>query len=117
MDIKIEIRKSMLINHSINQSFTYSEKKTVINKYKEIKVNKTNKTLRNNVAYYLLCEKSLHKVKKPYQQVLLVQGGLSRYPRQDVSSNSPLVEDFNHCHKEFHTSCPSSPRSIPMICF
>ena len=41
---------------SINQSFIHSEKKKKkkINKYNEIKLNKTNKTLRSNIAYYLL---------------------------------------------------------------
>ena len=39
----------------INQSFIYSQKeKAIINKYNEIKLNKTKKTVRNNVAYYLL---------------------------------------------------------------
>ena len=45
------------INQSINQSIIYylfSKEKTIINKYNEIKLNKTNKTLRNNLAYYLL---------------------------------------------------------------
>ena len=69
---------------SINQSIIYlfSKEKTIINKYNAIKLNKTNKTLRNNLAYYLLWEKGLQKAKKPYQQALCVQGGRSRHPRQ-----------------------------------
>ena len=41
---------------SINQSIIYlfSKEKTIINKYNEIKLNKTNKTLINNLANYLL---------------------------------------------------------------
>ena len=54
----------------------------MINKYNEIKLNKTNKTLRNNLAYYLLWEKGLQKVKKPYDEALCVQRGLSRHTRQ-----------------------------------
>ena len=68
-----------------NQSIVYylfSKEKKIINKYNEIKLNKTNKTLRNNLAYYLLWEKGLQKAKKPYHQALCVQGGLSRHPRQ-----------------------------------
>ena len=34
--------------------YLFSKEKTIINKYNEIKLNKTNKTLRNNLAYYLL---------------------------------------------------------------
>ena len=34
--------------------YLFSKEKTIINKYNEIKLNKTNKTLRNNPAYYLL---------------------------------------------------------------
>ena len=43
------------INQSINQSFIYSKKKkTIIDKYNEKKLNKTNNTLKCNVDYYLL---------------------------------------------------------------
>ena len=43
------------LDQSINQSFIYSQKKkTMIDKYNEMKLNKTNKTLKDNVAYYLL---------------------------------------------------------------
>ena len=44
------------ITNSINQSIIYlfSKEKTTINKYNERKLNKTNKTLRNNLAYYPL---------------------------------------------------------------
>ena len=42
----------------------FSKEKTIINKYNEIKLNKTNKTLRNNLAYYLLWEKGLQKARK-----------------------------------------------------
>ena len=38
--------------NSVNQSFIYSQKETTINRYNEIKLNKTNKTLRNNVTIY-----------------------------------------------------------------
>ena len=39
---------------SVNQSLLFILKKnTVINEYNEIKLNKTNKILRNNLAYYL----------------------------------------------------------------
>ena len=37
----------------------FSKERTIINKHNEIKLNKTNKTLRNNLAYYLLWEKGL----------------------------------------------------------
>ena len=46
-----------------------------------MKLNKTNKSLRNNVAYNLLCEKALQKAKKPDHQALCGQDGLSRHPR------------------------------------
>ena len=41
---------------SINQSFIilFSKENTITNKYNEIKLKKTNKTLRNNLAYYVL---------------------------------------------------------------
>ena len=55
-DISCKWNKDFLIkiegNQSINHSFIL--KKKTINNYNEIKLNKTNKTLRNNVAYYLL---------------------------------------------------------------
>ena len=68
---------SRSINQSINQSIIYylfSKEKSVINKYNEIKLNKTNKTLGNNLAYYLLWEKCLQKAKKSYDQTLCVPG-------------------------------------------
>ena len=34
--------------------YLFSKEKTITNKYNEIKLNKTNKTLRNNLAYYVL---------------------------------------------------------------
>ena len=56
-----EIRNSFIYYSSqqlshFNQSFIilFSKEKTITNKYNEIKLNKTNKTLRNNLAYYLL---------------------------------------------------------------
>ena len=75
----------LLLSRSINQSIIYylfSKEKSVINKYNEIKLNKTNKTLRNNLANYLLWEKCLQKAKKSYDQTLCVPGGLSGHPRQ-----------------------------------
>ena len=44
------------LSGKINQSIIYlfSKEKTIIDKYNEIKLNKTNETLRNNLAYYLL---------------------------------------------------------------
>ena len=53
---------------SFHSSFIYSQKKTIINKYNEIKLNKTNKTLRSNVPYNLLWEKGLQKSEKTYHQ-------------------------------------------------
>ena len=49
-------RNFYIFKREINQSIIYlfSKEKTIINKYNEIKLNKTNKTLRNNLAYYLL---------------------------------------------------------------
>ena len=40
----------------LNQSIIYlfSKEKTIIDKYNELKLNKTNRTLKNNLAYYLL---------------------------------------------------------------
>ena len=40
----------------LNQSIIYlfSKEKTIIDKYNKLKLNKTNKILRNNLAYYLL---------------------------------------------------------------
>ena len=82
---KLHVTKNPLFFLSINQSIIYylfSKEKTIINKYNEIKLNKTNKTLRNNLAYYLFWEKGLRKAKKPYHQALCFQGGLPRHPRQ-----------------------------------
>ena len=76
---------SRSINQSINQSIIYylfSKEKTIINKYNEINLNKTNKTLRNNLAYYLIWEKCLQKAKKSYDQALCGPGGLSGHPRK-----------------------------------
>ena len=53
---KLHVTKNPLFFLSIRQSITYylfSKEKTIINKYNETKLNKTNKTLRNNLAYYL----------------------------------------------------------------
>ena len=105
------------INQSINQSSIYSlKKKTLINKYNEIKLNKTNKALRNNVAYYLLWEKGLQKAEKPYLQALGVQGDCLDIQDRDLCNNSPLVEAVNHFYKVLHTKCLSSPKSTPMTC-
>ena len=105
------------VNQSINQSIIYSlKKKTLINKYNEIKLNKTNKALRNNVAYYLFWEKGLQKVEKPYHQALCVQGDCLDIQDRDLCNNNPLVEAVNHFHKELHTKCLSSPKSTPMTC-
>ena len=71
------------INQSIYISFIYSQKKKkMINKHNAIKLNKTNKTLKNNVAHDLLWEKGLQKAEKPYHKALHVQWGLSRHTNQ-----------------------------------
>ena len=71
------------INQSIYLSFIYSQKKKkMINKHNAIKLNKTNKTLKNNVAHNLLWEKGLQKAEKPYHKALRVQWGLSRHTKQ-----------------------------------
>ena len=51
---KLHVTKNPLFFLLISQSIIYylsSKEKTIINKYSEIKLNKTNKTLRNNLAY------------------------------------------------------------------
>ena len=71
------------INQSIYLSFIYSQKKKkMINKHNDIKLNKTNNTLKNNVAHDLLWEKGLQKAEKPYHKALRVQWGLSRHTKQ-----------------------------------
>ena len=67
----------------INQPIIYfSQEKTIMSKYNQIKLNKTNETLRNNAAYYLLHKKGLQKTEKLYHQDFCIQGGLSLHPRQ-----------------------------------
>ena len=97
----------LIFNQSINHLFILKEKK-IINKYNKIKLNKSNKTFRNNLALIYFEERACIKP-------CVFRGDCLDIQDRELGNNSPLVEAVNHFHKELHTRCLSSPRSTPVI--
>ena len=68
---------------SINHLLLYSQKKAIIDKLNEVKLSKTNKTLRNNVAYYYFEKRACRKLKS-----LMIKPSVSRGDCLDIQDRS-----------------------------
>ena len=68
---------------SINHVLFYSRKKAIIDKLNEVKLSKTNKTLRNNAAYYYSEKRACRKLKS-----LMIKPCVSRGDCLDIQDRS-----------------------------
>ena len=67
----------------------------MINKYNEIKLNKTSKTLRNNLAYIYFEKTACRKLKRPIIKPCVFRRDCLDIEDRELCNNSPLVEAVN----------------------
>ena len=92
-----------------------------MNKYNEIKLNKTKQDIKKQCCLLCTLRKGLAESWKALSSSPVCSrgegGDCLDIQDRDLCDNSPLVEAAHHCHKELHTRFHSSSRSTPLICF